>query len=343
MASSTVAMFIGTLISGWAVIRYGPLRVIIAAMICTSVALLSFEWTTDHAVPAILSRLLQGTGFGLFMTAGISYVQSKTPEANQQYAIGLFSAMAIAPYFFAQFEAEWYLRTFGAGGIFAIGAAPFVFALAWALRLLPREKPVKGKPKGASYRTVLSTPQIYPPYFCMTLNGMLFGFGASFIPIMLADSAILVGWYFTPFAIMTLGTRFFLVKHLQKLPKAVLLTLGMVAFGFGALCPLVSMTTISIVLSGALYGFGYAFVGPNVIVSVGQFFTPAERPRAVALTQTFFQGGSVLAPIIAGYAISALGKIGLPLFMAAIGFGAITMAALVLMLSTGPATAREGV
>jgi len=63
-------------------VRYGPLRVVIAAILCTGTAFVSFEWTTAYPIPALLSRLLQGLGFGLFMTAGISYVQSKTPESR---------------------------------------------------------------------------------------------------------------------------------------------------------------------------------------------------------------------------------------------------------------------
>lgn len=331
MGTSTVAMFIGTLLSGTAVIRYGPLRVILIAILCTGIALASFEWTTSLTIPALLSRFVQGLGFGLFMTAGISYVQSVVPETNHQYAIGLFSAMAITPYFLAQWEAQYWLDTFGPNGLFLTHALIFVVVLGMALGLWRTEKPVKEKPKGASYKAVLSVPGVYPPYMCMMLNGMLFGFGASFMPILLKDSAILLGVYFTPFAVLTLGARFFLVNRLQKLPKPILLALGMISLALGAIIPMISMGTASIALAGALYGFGYSFIGPTVAVSVGQFFLPAERPRSIALMNTFFQAGSVFAPIAASYAFAAFGLLGLLLFMLMIGVAAL-VAALVVIL-----------
>lgn len=341
MASNVVGSFIGTLVSGWASVRYGPLRVVITAILCTSIALLSFEWTTAYPIPAILSRLLQGFGFGLFLAAGISYVQSKTSEANQRYAMGMFSAMAIAPYFFAQFEAEWYLNRYGPGGIFAIGAAPFVLALLGALYLLPREQAVKGKPKGGSYIAVLKTPHVYPPFICMMVNGMMFAFGASFMPIMLADSAILIGCYFAPYAITTLAMRFFLVQRLEKLSHPSILAIGMIAMGIAGIIPILSLTTFSVILSGFFYGLGYTFIGPTCIAYATSFFPPSERPRANALVQTFFQGGSIFAPIAAGFFLANAGLYGLTFFMSLIGFLSIILATFMFILSTGSQAAHE--
>jgi MFS family permease len=93
MSMSVVASIIGAQIAGMASVRYGPFRVVIAVILCAGTAMVSFEWTSAYPIPVLLSRLLQGLGFGLFMTANISYVQSKTPEPHQQYAMGMFSAM----------------------------------------------------------------------------------------------------------------------------------------------------------------------------------------------------------------------------------------------------------
>jgi MFS family permease len=343
MSMGVVASIIGAQIAGTASVRCGPLRVVIAAILCTGTALVSFEWTTAYPIPLLLSRLLQGLGFGLFMTAGISYVQSKTPEPNQQYAMGMFSAMAIAPFFFAQWESQYWLDHYGPDGIFLAHSLVFLFVLAFALALLRTEKPVRGHSKDGSYRAVLALPQVYPPYLCIFINGMLYGFGGSFLPILLKDSGILLGFYFTPFALVTLGSRFFFMKHLQKLPKPLVLSLGMISLGLSAMLPVFALNTETILVSGALFGVGHSFVGPTVAVSVGQYFAPAERPRTNALMYNCLQVGWFVSPLAASYAMAGRGLRGLLFFMGLIGIAAIVMPACVFIpgARTRPVSSSE--
>jgi MFS family permease len=68
-----------------------------------------------------------------------------------------------------------------------------------------------------------------------------------------------------------------------------------------------------------------SLVGPTVAVSVGQYFAPAERPRANALMYNFFHIGSVLAPLVAGYVMGLSGLTGLLFFMGLIGAFAVVM------------------
>jgi MFS family permease len=157
MSMSVVVSIIGAQIAGTASVRYGPLRVVIAAILCAGMAFVSYEWTTSYPVPVLLARLLQGMGFDLFMTAGIANVQSKTPESNQQYAMGMFSAMAIAPSFFAQWESQYWLDHYGPDGIFLVHSLLFLFVLAFALAVLRTDKPLPPKSKRGSSRTQASS------------------------------------------------------------------------------------------------------------------------------------------------------------------------------------------
>jgi hypothetical protein len=76
---------------------------------------------------------------------------------------------------------------------------------------------------------------------------LLYGFGGSFLPILLKDSGVLLGFYFTPFAAVMLGSRFFLMKHLQKLPKPLLLSAGMVSLSLSAMLPVFALNTETII------------------------------------------------------------------------------------------------
>lgn len=344
IASNVVGAIIGSIVSGKLAVRYGPLKVVIAAILCASAALVSFEWTASHEYAALVSRVVQGFGFGMFLAAGIAYVNSKvSTPAEIRTVSGMFSVMAIAPYFFAQFVGQWYLDTYGPAWIFTIFTAPIVLALGVTFYLLPREA-MKARPKGGSYLSVLKRPQVYPPYLCMMMNGVLFGLGASFIPIMLHASDILIGWYFTPYAVIAVLGRYFILprQYIKDTSDEVVLAFGMAYLGVGCLIPIFDLSTVSMAISGALYGLAYVFIGPTVIANVTMRFEPPERPIPNALVQTWFQAGAFIAPILASYFFLWGGRFGLALFMSVIGLVSITLSGLMVVLATGPALVRKG-
>src|SRR5207248_1301234 len=137
-------------------------------------------------------------------------------------------------------------------------------------------------------------------------SGIGYGFAASFLPLMLVEYGVPVAAFFSPFAVILLATRFFGLKYLQRLAVPALVALGLAAYasGFGVLAA--SLSISGAVAAGALLALGYAVIHPTCVEWSSRPYPPAERARPVALINTTFNCGSILA-------IQATGSI-LPIF-----------------------------
>jgi len=208
------------------------------------------------------------------------------------------------PYFYAQFLTEFYLRSWGPHGLFVISAVPISVALLLTVSLLlPREQvpsPVIG---GGSYFAVLRNVELLRPYSCVFVVGAFFGFASSFLPIMLADAQVLVGWYFAPYALMALASRFFVLRRLQRLPLHLLLAIGTACVGSSGLILGIPPNLTTAALAGLVFGFGYSIVFPTAVECVSRQFSAEERAPSVALVNTSFQLGALLSPIVVSYAL----------------------------------------
>jgi MFS family permease len=282
-------------------------------------------WAVAAAPPwgivgAALAKGLQGFGFGVALTAGILYAKTKSPDDQQILAVARFTAMFMVPTFFGPALGEWLLDHYGRPFYFAGAALPMALAAALIGFGLPRELHTPAAPDRSGYLRLARDRGLWLPNMAVAISGMGYGFAVSFLPLMLAEQAIPVAVFFSPFAVVLLTTRFVGLHRLQRLPVAVLTAIGLGAYAASLvlLAGAAMLGSAAVFAAGCGIALGYAVMHPATTEWSSRRYPAELRALPVALINTSFHLGSIRAVQLTGWALPALGWRGVLSGLAAI-------------------------
>jgi MFS family permease len=215
----------------------------------------------------------------------------------------MFTAMFLIPTFYGPAVGQWSLHVLGELGFFGLAAVPMVIALVLTRSLYQTEAVVSN---ASGYLILLRDRRLWLPNLATAMSGLAYAFAFSFLPLLLAERSVAVAAFFTPFAVVLLLVRFVGLKYLQRLSPAALVASGLLAYAsglFGFIAPVWFIPS----LGGVLFAFGYGVILPTCITWSTSHFTQAERARPVALINTSFNLGSILAVQATGALIPVIG------------------------------------
>jgi MFS family permease len=308
-----------TFLSGAVAARIGVLNAARLAIALMVVGFFSLRYTAADFWPALASRLVQGAGQGLLLSAFVTYGQSRLNERRFIYLIGLFSScFAVAQAFAPPFGAV-ILNAFGAKAMFLEGAIPGCAALAltFGLRAIPRPR----RTRGMNFAGALSHSRL-PALAAVFVNGTMFGFTAAYLAALLQAKALPIGAFFFASTTTLFAARFLAMGALQALDRRVLVSIGFVSQGAGFVLLGLAGQSWLIVLSGILFGVGYSVVYPVLSGWMSEGVEPAERAGPQALLNTAFNIGIFLMPYPQALLIGAVGYGGTALILAALALSA---------------------
>jgi predicted MFS family arabinose efflux permease len=130
-----------------------------------------------------------------------------------------------------------------------------------------------------------------------------------------------VATFFAPFAVSLMVTRFVGMKHLQRLLPQHLAAFGLLAYLL-CLLLLTSATSAAVGCSGCLFGFAYGVMTPSCIEWSARLYPGNKRP--VALINTSFNVGSIIALQLTGVLLALVGWTGVILALAALVLWVLT-------------------
>jgi MFS family permease len=312
--SGTVCIAGGALASGALASRIGTVRTLALGCLLAWLSIVALPYTLDSAPLAALVRAEQGFGFGLFTPMGQLLVRSQARAGDEIRAVGLFTAMFLLPTFFAPAWGEFALRKCGELTFFLSAMAPIAVAFSFVC-IMPRDRE-PAPSNAAGYLALARDRHLWLPNAASMQSGLAYTFAASFLPLMLGEYSTPVAAYFSPFAVILLATRFFGLKHLQRLPVPSLMALGLFAYATGLGILAVSGTAVPVAVAGCLNAIGYSVIHPTAVQWSGVRY-PAS-PRPVALVNTSFNLGSILALSVTGWLLPMFGWRGVLSLLASI-------------------------
>jgi MFS family permease len=301
------AIFVATvpaaLLSGTLSARFGTRRTMIWAALVGCAAFAAMPFTLNSVLAATLAMAGRGLANGLFTPAGQAFAQAQAAEHDRSRAVGMFTAMFLIPTFCGPALGEWSLRVLGEPGFFALAALPMIGALVLSCRLQQTEATVS---RTSGYVSLIRDRRLWLPNLATMQSGLAYAFAFSFLPLLLAERDIAVAAFFTPFAVVLLATRFVGLAYLQRLPHSALVAAGLIAYA-GGLYGLIASGWFAASLAAVLFAFGYGVILPTCVAWATAHYPKAERARPVALVNTSFNLGSIVAVQAAGALLPVIG------------------------------------
>jgi MFS family permease len=303
---STLAMIATPLIAGALANRFGAVRTIRLGALFSLLGIATLPFGVSLPAVAGLGMAGRGIGGGLGMPTGQLFAQAQAGEGESTRAVGMFSAMFLIPSFFGPALGEWSLGYWGEAGFFLLPVLPSAAALALVCWLPQTSTPAP--PNTSGYLALVRDRRLWLPNLATMQSGLAYSFAFAFLPLLLIEGGIRVGLFFAPFAAALLLVRFLGLKYLQRLPPAVLVACGLFAYASGFyLLTAIGASGAFAPLCGLLFAFGYGVVMPSCITWATFYYTKAERARPVALANTSFSIGSIMAVQITGAGLNVIG------------------------------------
>ena len=303
LSSYGITVILVSLFSGKVVNRIGALSTLRLGMILLLAAHLSYHFTI-HSIPAaIVSRLLQGAGFGLFMAPAMVYANTRLPKNRLVHLIGILASMIQLPQAVGPPLGKVWLDHFGSDHFFLVGAAPALLAILLTWRM-GKDRPSSRAGEKLALLATARHPSLHLPFAAILVSGTLLGLISSYMAPLLMSKGVAIALFFTVFPITAFGSRFLLLGTVQAWPRRAMLIFAFAAMG-GAfwLLSLNSQTGI-VVLIAILFGLGSSLSYPMLNAWVSEKFTPEQLATPIAIFNAIFNFGLNLTPFAGGYIIS---------------------------------------
>jgi predicted MFS family arabinose efflux permease len=313
-AAVVVFMLVAAPVAG----RLGDLATLRIGIVLLAAGHLSYQLTIASFPAALLSRCLQGIGYGLFMPTAMTFAKSKLTAERFVYLFGIYASMVPLPNAVGPPLAEAYLDAFGEHLFFIVGAVPAVVAGVLSL-LLSDDRPQTKEPTALPLLQTAALSGLRQPLIAIMVVGALYGLIASYMAPLLTDKAIPIGFFFTTFTVVLFASRFVLIGYLESWSKRRVLAVGMAAMAVAYAIIAEAMGRFTVGAAGVLFGLGYSVAYPVLSVWVAEQFEPRQRTTPIALFNTMFSAGILLTPWFGTYVISFLGYRGLLYVLAASG------------------------
>jgi MFS family permease len=314
-----VAVLIGAFLSGPLTQRIGPGWGLVLGGAITTAGVASLAFTLDSVPLTLLGSLVRGLGYGFLQPSGQMVAQDQVAANDRIRAVGMFSAMLLVPTVIGPAFAEWSLSSSGELAFFGCAVVPMALGVVMTLTL-PHHHEATAQPTG--YLAMLRDRRLWRPSFSVMQSGLCWGFAITFIAVMLFGNTS-VGAFFIPFSIVLLAVRFVAMKYLQRLAPSWLVTFGLAAYLSGLVLLSATIAPSAVGIAGCFFGFGYAVTLPSCVEWSTRLYPGSKQP--VALMNTVFQLGYIIAAQIVGLAVSTIAWSGVLLVMAGLVLLAVVM------------------
>jgi MFS family permease len=320
LSSPLIPISLAILVSGYIIDRFSALRVAVVGQLISLVAFLSFQFTIADPLAAASSRILLGLGFGIFWPAAMVYAKGKLQGPQMAYLFGIYSMMVNSPNVLGPGMAEWYFDKFGVRDLFFVLGIPLVIGSLLMATLRGQGSAVPAADRqGLGYWALLKKPSLRLPNFTILMVGIVWGFGSSFMALVLHRRGLVAGYFFASCTAALIASRFVLLALISAKPREIVVGAGMLLMAVGCLViALLAYTNLGVAFGGFVFGLGYSMTFPVVSVWISSQFGPEARGKPVALFGMLFHFGIFALPIVGGFLSGHLPLDGLLLALAGV-------------------------
>ncbi len=258
----------------------------------------------------VLSRIIMGFGFGLFLVSLTSYQTMSIPDDVRGAAFSLITIGAMAPFLLVIPLVEWLLQNGFFG--FYIWVGPIVAATCAAVGMtfgnIDRSRMGSGSRWG-TYTQLFAIPGARALFVSVFVYGMT---DAAIISIstLSMSSGLLSSWFMSSFAVGAILIRLLGFRYMDKFPKDRMFAIVIAVTSFSLFGTAFSSSNVAFSLWGFIYGMGVGVGFPLSLAMIGDVAPPELCPKATAMVWLILDGCFFITPVVMGYASSVLGVAG---------------------------------
>jgi MFS family permease len=294
LGSFAVPVVAVTVLSGPVMARIGALAAARWGMATMTVGFVSFALTASSFWPAMLSRTVQGVGYGLVLAPVMTYAQGRLTQERFIYLLGVFSTMAPMAQAFGPTWAEYLFGSFGDKVLFLAAGVPALLGILLTFGLRPLARP--GTAHGAGLGAALRRDRVLP-LVTIFVSGSMFSFLASYMAPTLAAKGITVGWFFTASTAAMFAARFLGFRFVEALVRRFVVAGGLALMAMGLMLVAAAARHWAVAAGGVTFGFGYSVVYPLVSAWMSEGLESSERSGSQALFNAVFSIGLMGMPL----------------------------------------------
>ncbi|GAC1336224.1 MAG: MFS transporter [Beijerinckiaceae bacterium] len=289
-----VPVVLSALVSGAVADRLGALMTVRLAMVLLTIGFLSFDMTRASFSAAIVSRIIQAIGQGLFLGSSLTYVQGRLAPVRFVYLLGIFSSLMVVSQALGPPIGAYVLGAFGERAMFAVAALPAIAGLALTFGLRPLERPTR--PTGLRLFSVWR-PHFPEPILAVFVSGTMSGFTLAYLAAALEARTVPIASFFIASTMSLFASRFFALRYIEDIDRRILVASGLGLMGLGFVAVALAHAAWSPVIAGGmLYGTGYSLVYPLLSAWMSEGIEPSQRAGPQALLNTAFNLGLFATP-----------------------------------------------
>lgn len=263
------------------------------------------------AIPLlVVSRVLMGFGFGLFLVSFTTYQTMVIPNEVRGGAFALITIGAMAPFLVVVPLIDWILQK-GFFGLY-IWVGPAIAAVCAGVGMtygrVDRDRTAAAG-KWGTYSQLFAIPGARALFISVLVYGMT---DAAIISIstLSMSRGLVSSWFMSAFAVGAITVRLAGFRLMDVFPKDRMYPAVIAITSFSLFGTAFSGTNGVFAFWGLLYGIGVGVGFPLSLAMIGDVAPPELRPKATAMVWLILDGCFFVTPVLMGYASSVLGVAG---------------------------------
>lgn len=288
-----------------------PFRVtLVGAALCCAVGSVGLALSGISMPLLVMSRVLMGFGFGLFLVSFTAYQTLVIPNEVRGGSFALITIGAMAPFLIFVPVIDWLLHQGYFG--FYIWVGPMVAAVCVIVGMtygrVDRER-VQTEGRWGTYSQLFAIPGARALFISVLVYGMT---DAAIISIstLSMDRGLLSSWFMFAFAVAAITVRLVGFRLMDVFPKGKMYPAAIAITSFSLFGTSFSGSNVAFAFWGFLYGAGVGVAFPLSLAMIGDVAPPDLRPKATAIVWLILDGCFFITPVVMGYASSLLGVAG---------------------------------
>jgi MFS family permease len=297
--------FAGVLIGGAFSDRLGPRIATFASMVGYAVLLIGVLYMSNF--PLLLATVfLVGLVGRFYAPTAAALLSERTPPHQQVmifavYRLALNLGTTAAPLLASALIVVSYSLLFWCDALTAVLYAVIAFNTLPSRSLSDRPANDREARRQSGYRAVIADRRYVFFLLALLVNIMVYMQYVSTLPLAMADAGLATIWYsfaITLNGLIVICCELVLTKYTQRLPLAVVLTVGFGLLGVGQLVYALPWGAGVFIVGTLIWTIAEITAGPTMSSYPGMAAPSELRGRYIASSQTMFNLGAAAAPVV---------------------------------------------